>query len=73
MFAYGEIGIPTLRRDSMDRALGGVYPAPLYAPVAQLDSPALFYASVAQWIEHLASDQGVAGSTPAGCTILRFY
>jgi hypothetical protein len=25
-------------------------------------------APVAQWIEHLASDQGVAGSTPAGCT-----
>ena len=23
-------------------------------------------ASVAQWIEHLASDQGVVGSTPAG-------
>ena len=27
------------------------------------------YAPVAQWIEHLASDQGVVGSTPAGRTI----
>lgn len=27
------------------------------------------YAVVAQWIEHLASDQGVAGSTPADRTI----
>ena len=26
-----------------------------------------FLAPVAQWIEHLASDQGVVGSTPAGC------
>lgn len=27
-----------------------------------------FYASVAQWIERLASDQKVVGSTPAGGT-----
>ena len=26
------------------------------------------YAPVAQWIEHLASDQGVVGSSPAGRT-----
>ncbi len=29
------------------------------------------YAVIAQWIEHLASDQGVGGSSPSGRTILR--
>ena len=27
----------------------------------------LIYAPVAQWIEHLTSDQGVGGSSPLGC------
>lgn len=26
----------------------------------------VFFAPVAQWIEHLSSEQGVVGSTPAG-------
>lgn len=29
----------------------------------------LFRASVAQWIEHLSSEQGVVGSTPARRTL----
>src|SRR5262245_33721849 len=30
-------------------------------------------APVAQWIEHLASDQGVVGSTPAGRALLEYF